>query len=556
MSNIPRSDCSFYIAVIIAGLFTLFILFSPVNASCNVIYTETYTFDGNVSRGYDLKSNNGDTWVLYELDLMFVDDIETINFENMVLTVEYENAAIDQRPTNYWGTPYTSYYEKGTVKEFGTETELGTIMHGYTMGPTRFSYNIYFNDDCDFSAYSGQQKLTFSILEDFIFDTVKENYEANIWSEIDSGEISLGCDRSSYGYSSVVQEKEQSEDWYTHYNICNFANLRNDFVISRCSGGYYTLDVIRNISGWEGDVASGWVISTDTYEYLNETGFTTDDVTVYAFPPLPEFCDELTININGASGCEINDVIEGLCTIEAYEFDLWGRTYDVNGNIITGVYVTLGDQYTTSDATGAYSFSEIVVGEYTLNASKSGYFDVNDTIAIFTAGNYYHPIILIPKEVLDTSEFGGIIYDYCTLEPSHGAYVYLFNETASSGNYVYSNKQGFYRFAGLTEGLKYQVSASKEGYEGSIVHSFTFNETNLNESYCKVKNIWLLPEGGCPEDEGGGIPTATPAPTPTPHEWTNEEIVSWLRTNLMIFFIVIFLFTFLWFIRRAGGSRR
>ena len=239
---------------------------------------------------------------------------------------------------------------------------------------------------------------------------------------------------------------------------------------------------------------------------------------------------------------------------ETYNVTVVGKTRDVFGNIVPAVNVHAEGEDTVSNSIGDYELCLEDVSGVGITANLSGYHNYSRYLLIDTDGVYVHDIYMVPENALDAGEFGGVVYDYCTQRSIQGAYVYLVNETADSGKYAYTNKYGFYRFAGLAPDLDYKVSASKDGYDGSIVHSFTFNESNVNETHRKTKSIWLLPEGGCPED--GGIPTPPPAPTTPPHEWTNEEIVSWLRVNLMGMFIIVLIFTFLWFIRKAGGSKR
>ena len=435
-----------------------------------------------------------------------------------------------------------------------TSNVVGTVRHGYSYNPQTepqtVNYVVIFSD----LQLSGVEDNAYLEFAEPVTSLTVKTFLAEPISDIPADEVYFW----SHTYGS---ETTTHIEVFTHHNQgnegCRYAFQKYVSFWNQLSlyvgEGYYHILIEKSLTGY-----TKWIVSTAEVEYLNESTFAADDIDMYIAPPYGEFCNCLNVHLESLSNLVFEDAIVDICQMETDElfYDLKGRTRSVIGsNIIPDVNISFQGQYVDSSEIGYYEFAGLSTwGETDLFATKDGFYNYTNDIEIFKSGEYVHDIYLIPLGGLDTGEFGGVVYDHCSLQPISGAYVYLYNETADSGNYAYSNKYGFYRFAGMTEDLDYVVSASKDGYDASIIHSFTFNESNVNETYCKIKDIWLLPEDGCPED--GGIPTPPPAPTPPPHEWTNEEIVSWLRVNLMVLFIIVLLVTFLWFLRKAGGSKR
>lgn len=526
-------------------------------ASADVIYDEEYSFEGNKTKPYLMGSTyNGHPTTGFTVTNVYVEDIETFEMAGLQLTVQFPESYMQKYPEDFWGNPIHNMYAED-VNVTCDSVVRGTCTHGYTVGGDVVYYHVFFDQNCDFDGLSGNKLISFDVIHtDFKPGMAnKPSTTGDDW--IYSGMLGpseMGIGSSYTSYRKLILQDYGTTD-IVRYSISNWCDFRNDFSID-AKTAYYEMTINRTPSGFSGDTESGWLIWSGDFEYINQSaGYEDETQIVYVFPPFTDFCEEINIHIETPLGVELDRSIEGICDIPDPElFNLQGYTRSVEGNLIPAVLLSFAGDSQYSSEIGYYAFENVETGSYTLTGNKSGYFNTTDSLAILQGGMCWHDVYMIPLDSLEEGEFGGVVYDYCTHQSIQGAYVYLFNETADSGSYAYSNKYGFYRFAGMAENLSYEVSASKDGYDASIVHSFTFNESNVNETHYKTKTIWLLPEDGCPED--GGIPTPPPAPTPPPHEWTNEEIVSWLRVNLMGLFIIVLFVTFMWFLRKAGGSKR
>ena len=527
-------------SVLVMAALVLVMFVGCVSAG-TVIYDDTFTFSGTRSFNYHFTSGFGSTFPNYCITGMYFKT--PANFVGISsISVIYDGNQVTQWDGN-------SKYIDAELQDYGTSAVLGTCTHGYSKTASGdLLYTIDFNDD--FTLGSSQTVKLVPYLTN-----LKMTMTACSASAVGATQFVLGRMESTQGY--IAYKTGTTEPSHTYY-YTKSTNFKNRYYVESQDDGIYTFNVWKqNIPGWSGDVAAKWKVWDAEVNYIQESGFGTANITSYCSMSQESFCDVLNINVwlPGDVGTPtFSKVLNDVCDYTPGYFDLSGHTRSVYGNIVPAVLVSARGESDYSSETGFYEFSDFLTGALTLDANKTGYYNNSESMYIGSAGSFQHDIYLIPVDALEEGEFGGVVYDYCSLQPISGAYVYLFNETADSGKYAYSNKYGFYRFAGMAEGWDYEVSASKDGYDASIVHSFTFNESNVNETHRKTKNIWLLPEDGCPED--GGIPTPPPAPTPTPHEWTNEEIVSWLRVNLMGLFIIVLIVTFLWFLRKAGGSKR
>lgn len=466
----------------------------------------------------------------------------------------------------------SDYYMSWDTTLKSAATVISNITCGYNLMPDdTVVFYIVFHDHNGWSGLTGNKELSIvgglscpgGCSPDWAFHdayaTVGSNHDW--WNDIESSQFLFSHMSPSTAQVTIFGSNltKPEHDVISEHGLTNKISLKQFYEIEEiCPQLLYK--ITYNEKGYGYDFASSTKIFNAETVFYEDTEYLLGNFSFYVMgADAACLCtDGVNFRASAVPGSEMW-VYSGLLTDfcgsgEPGFFDLSGYTRSITGNVIPSVKLTAQGNIEYSNNISFYKFEDLNTGSFDLAWNKTGYH--NDSISMYVGnpGDYQRDVYLIPLNALDIGEFGGVVYDYCTLKPILGAYVYLFNETADSGKYAYSNKYGFYRFAGLIEDLEYEVSASKDGYDASIVHSFTFNESNVNETHRKTKNIWLLPEGGCPED--GGIPTPPPAPTPTPHAWTNEEIVSWLRVNLMTFFIIVFLFTFLWFIRKAGGSRR
>jgi len=509
-----------------------------------VVWSDTFEFDGEKSKQYTCHPGGAYGFTNnIRIDHIFVNGAENWAGSPYV-TLAYDMDHVQVVPGS------VSYYIESDL--YIGAAKVGECTHGYTKpgagGADMLYYSIFF-DDLDLSGYEGRQYIEIETTMNVQFRMYGTN--ENKWSGgLAAGDCIFGWFDSLYKICGYEYGETTPDHYYSSQVDVDFCN---DITITD-EGGFYKIFVDKTTACPH--KASTWHVVDSDVQYINETTSNSVDQTSYVtYAMFDSFCDGLTITAEGVYETDYSASPGALCDFEPFEYSLSGKTYSIYGNIVPGANVTYQSDLVATDELGYFQFIGCSAGGGSeLKAVKEGYHNATFDFLGTSAVDYWIPVYMLPVDVLDTSEFGGMVYDYCTLEPILGAYVYLFNETADSGSYAHTNKYGFYRFAGLEADLEYEVSASKDGYDASIVHSFTFNESNVNETHRKTMNIWLLPEGGCPED--GGIPTPPPAPTPTPHEWTNEEIVCWLRVNLMGMFIIVLIFTFLWFIRKAGGSKR
>ena len=559
-----RRDLFVFMVVGIA-LICLFILSGGfgVASAADVIYEMgIYQSEGGVSNEFRPVVNVGDG-AHKKVSFIGVHEVGAVSgLRTIAVDVDSDFFTVWEGHPSHFEADVPVYYDGGVV---------GYMTHGYAVavGGDRVFYFMSFGNTFDVSTLpeSGSFSLNFTALsEDWHFgggSTATDFCRVNLGLEdskvslLNVGEVVLYTSDASYAYFVAYNSDYIRGDPSLNYNVLmTFAFQNFVYIYEANDAGVYPLIIQREGFGeYEGTVGSTWKIHDADYLYLNESDYSFVNTSLYL---MPSVCGNVLYfechdTIDSNDGYYWN--AEGFCELpEPGYFDLSGYTRSVYGNLVPGVLLTAQGNTEYSNNISFYKFENLETGSFDLAWNKTGYHNDSVPMYIGTPGSYERDVYLIPLDALEEGEFGGVVYDWCTHQSIQGAYVYLFNATADSGKYAYSNKYGFYRFAGMTEGLDYEVSASKDGYDGSIVHSFTFNESNVNETHRKTKSIWLLPEDGCPED--GGIPTPPPAPTTPPHEWTNEEIVSWLRVNLMGLFIIVLLFTFMWFLRKAGGSKR
>jgi len=542
------------VGIVLICLFILSGGFGIASAD-DVIYEQEVSYTQPASEDYQLNFPYSYSPVTRKPDRFCIDTAEVLTNVYRV-TVVVDSDAFTPAQDSDGNNIYSLWAEHvGIYSDAGKTAQIGNITHGYIYhgGYGTVSYVVEFHD-FDSSGLSGNTYAFFNALGETGggFEVGYVPVASYMYDYLDPGQMSL-AGSGDHLYAIGWYPDGPAGDPDHLYTLMTQEEFQNIFYVESLNvSGWYKFSIWREDQpGWSGRVASRYIVYSSDYIYFNQSNCVSTNQSVLMFA---DCCEWLDVTVITERGSTFNYNISGICEVpELGYFDLSGYTRSVYGNIVPDVSLTAQGETEYSNNISFYEFADLETGSFDLAWNKTGYHNDSVSMYIGTPGDYERDVYLVPLDALDEGEFGGVVYDYCTHKSIQGAYVYLFNETADSGKYAYSNKYGFYRFAGMTEDFDYEISASKDGYDASIVHSFTFNESNVNETHCKTKNIWLLPEDGCPED--GGVPTPPPAPTPTPHEWTNEEIVSWLRVNLMELFIIVLIVTFLWFLRKAGGSR-
>jgi len=487
---------------LVVSLFVVFVLLvGCVNADCDLILEKSYVFSGNVSRSYTVEYMYTGNVYQDNIDSIYVKDINLLSFPNMVLSSESLTSDVTQYHQDFWGRDMHSYYVNSDITV--DAVSRGSVIHGYSVGGDKIYYNVFFSSDVDMSGLSGDKKINFTTpISDLELKLVGATLPGT-YGSLGSTDMVFG----NTGNNRVLLFRGGMTSPVHKYYNTRYIDFRNDLRVYACPV-FYRFDILReNLSGWDGDTVSKWHIYSGDFDYINSSGYNAIDESAYAFPPLDVFCDEVDITIGSPAGYYREDKLLDICDIEIGYFDLSGYTRSVYGALIPDVKLTAQDNTKYSNNIGFYKFENLKTGSITLEGSKTGYWNVSDSLYISSPGSYWHDVYMIPLDALDTGEFGGVVYDYCTLAPVENAYVYLLNKSSAEESYVIASGTGFYKFPGLAVDSNYSVRASKIGYEQSVIYDFTFNETTD-----KIHNIWLLPEGGCPEKP---IPTAPP-PTPTP----------------------------------------
>jgi len=515
---------------LVTALLLIMICVTCVSAD-TVVYEHEYILENDTGVGYDLISSSGPPG--YNPEHCWIRCIAFRNpqcFENLKsINVRYTSEMISNWPKNFWGQIKSSEFVESDITYKGSV--IGTCTHGYSRTYTgNLSYIIIIHS-LDLSGVDNNDNIT---LATYLTDLEIKN-ACIYYDDIPEDQIAVGDPYSDTYIRGIGDNPNTGED-YSHYWYTKTLNFQNNLeVLYDSQVNYYTIHIIKDVPRYEGTVSSKWRINDSVNIYINESSYNDTDITTYVVPAMyDDFCDGLDIKIQAATSEFINDTLYDLCDYEIGYVNLSGYTRSIDGNLIKSVELDVvgRDNYALSNEFGWYCFGDdcllqyayipelnetnfgdpIETGSFTLNSNKSGYYNITEDMYIGTSGSYQHDIYMIPLDALDTGEFGGIVYDYCTLEPIKNSYVYLLNKTSGDERYIITNENGFYKFSNLVEDMNYSVRAFKVNYEESVIYDFMFNETNE-----KTHNIWLLPEGGCLEEP---IPTAPPptpiTPTPSP----------------------------------------
>jgi|GEM_PF-837393 len=161
-----------------------------------------------------------------------------------------------------------------------------------------------------------------------------------------------------------------------------------------------------------------------------------------------------------------------------------GTVKDSSNNALSGATVSTntGGYSTTTNASGAYTLSNVIPGTYSVTASKTGYASqTNNGVTVTSGGTVVSNFTLSPQPGTIT----GTVKDTSNNAIS-GATV----STTSGGYSTTTNSSGAYTLSNVAAGT-YSVVASKSGYNSS-----TNSGVVVNPGGSAVSNFTLTPQPG------------------------------------------------------------
>lgn len=130
------------------------------------------------------------------------------------------------------------------------------------------------------------------------------------------------------------------------------------------------------------------------------------------------------------------------------------------GNPLADVTVSLGSQTTSTDGSGAYSFTGLEIGKYAVTFDKGEYMKLSNSDVTLVAGMNELNVALVPSAVPPTTAtLYGAVSDASTGEPLQGVSV-----TVDGATPHITDSSGYYSFTGLSVGG----------------HTVTFTKTDYN----------------------------------------------------------------------------
>ena len=162
------------------------------------------------------------------------------------------------------------------------------------------------------------------------------------------------------------------------------------------------------------------------------------------------------------------------------------------------VTVTPGGQQDQTNALGAFQFSGLVYGEYTIGVAAAGHDSISRVVQL-NEGIVIIDIIMTPTGFTPTGSIGGAVTDAITSLPIANAQVTLM----PGGAQIQTNMLGLYAFDDLDYG-DYMVGAAADGYVSDNL------AVTVNSAVLTTASFSLLPsenpeEGEAVEGEGEAV---------------------------------------------------
>ncbi len=179
--------------------------------------------------------------------------------------------------------------------------------------------------------------------------------------------------------------------------------------------------------------------------------------------------------------------------------NLTGTVTDADwGDPIDGATLTLspGSLQDTSDASGAFSISDIAAGAYTLQISAAGYASTQAAVTITGNQTTTRAVSLVPS-ANPTALITGSVVDAASGATLVGVTIACVPLDAGSPQATVTDAQGGYRLNSLVAG-RYAVEASMAGYVASMVN------VTIDSGESRTLNLSLDPQAAGDGGGGGG----------------------------------------------------
>ena len=234
----------------------------------------------------------------------------------------------------------------------------------------------------------------------------------------------------------------------------------------------------------------GWLIDRDNtvteIDEGNNKGIQSTKITVIA-PPPPS----------------------GYIEVRAYDSDTSNPLQSALVECWDGTDTLIDAGYT--DSTGFYNITGLDIGWFTVNVSKSGYYEQSKQNYINWEGDddylYFYVVPLPPNSgYIDVT-----VKDSVSLLPLSSAYVQTYNMTTGTViNSGYTDGTGFYKITGLSIGW-YEVHISRVGYENQVKQDYI--NWNGDDDYLTFNLVQKPPDSGYIEvrvfnETGGPVSSA------------------------------------------------
>lgn len=171
----------------------------------------------------------------------------------------------------------------------------------------------------------------------------------------------------------------------------------------------------------------------------------------------------------------------------------------VNGQFISNCNISLspGGKSKTSSSSGAYEFTELIPGEYTLTFTKAGYDDVNTSVAVTAGKNSSLDILLKAKSSFALSENS---YDFGDMEVTKT--FYFSNNSDESSSFTISNVPSWLSFSQLNGVVKATESeavtaivdrdkVSEGDYSQNVTIAYSGKSSGSITLFVKMKKVIL-----------------------------------------------------------------
>ena len=184
-----------------------------------------------------------------------------------------------------------------------------------------------------------------------------------------------------------------------------------------------------------------------------------------------------------------------------------GLVQDLSGAILAEATVTAthsnGTTYTgITNAQGEYSLSSLELGDFTINATKTGYSSGEDERFTLSADETELTEVNVDGLVLNNAEITGTVAQAVTNAGIKGAEISLIGREGNGSSSTVSDASGAYSISGMSPG-SFLLITSKEGFESDTTGVFLNAGSAISEDVQLSPNIGSL--AGKVTDKSGNV---------------------------------------------------